>query len=437
MINSPLRQFCEQSFTLHLSEYLADKQKQDKRVNYIIITLVISSLIFMVALSKPIFASTPQTPQIIKTDTVDSIYQQKRFEENIKNKYLKAHINFPTEGIAHIKKTKYINSKPIKINIVEIDTTLNKNLKIKPQVANINKLSSKTTLRKIAEKQGAIVAINGGFFKPQTGVPLGALVIDEKIITGPIYNRAGIAIFDDGEDINFKLENIAFKIKAILNNEEIILDNINQPRMLSTHKLIYTSNWGEYSPIAQKNCLNLLIQNNKAAKISTSPIKLNENDFVIQAPKETIEKFKLNQEVKISFNLQENLKHAKHIIAGGPYLVKDSEIYVDYKTEKLSAIYGKNPRSAIGFNEENLIIVTIDGREESSVGMTLIELARFMKSIGCKQAMNFDGGSSSALYVNGKIVNSAVNKEGIAISNALLISEIKENEEIKVSSVMR
>ena len=46
-----------------------------------------------------------------------------------------------------------------------------------------------------------------------------------------------------------------------------------------------------------------------------------------------------------------------------------------------------------------------------------------MKNIGCDYAMNFDGGSSSALYVDGTIVNSAHNKEGVAVSNALVVSE--------------
>jgi len=55
-----------------------------------------------------------------------------------------------------------------------------------------------------------------------------------------------------------------------------------------------------------------------------------------------------------------------------------------------------------------------------------------MKKLGCEYAMNFDGGSSSALYVDGKIANSAHNKEGIAISNALIVSE--ENS-VQISSL--
>ena len=70
----------------------------------------------------------------------------------------------------------------------------------------------------------------------------------------------------------------------------------------------------------------------------------------------------------------------------------------------------------------------MDGREETSVGMTLKELAVLMKNLGCDYAMNFDGGSSSAMYVKGKVANHAVNKEGIAVSNALTVTEIAPDE---------
>jgi exopolysaccharide biosynthesis protein len=55
--------------------------------------------------------------------------------------------------------------------------------------------------------------------------------------------------------------------------------------------------------------------------------------------------------------------------------------------------------------------------------MTLGELARMMQSFGCVNAMNLDGGGSSVMYVNGKIVNSPAQPGGIPISNALTLSE--------------
>lgn len=420
--------YCGSSLNPYLSRYIAEKKYQDKKLNRILIALFLIFFVIVISLSKPIFAKTENIHNIqIKQE--ETVYLEEDFKRYIRSKYKNATISFPTKGIAHIKKIKFINKKPIKINVVEIDTKLNPNLKIKPQTAT-NKLNSKRTIRKIAQKENATIAINAGFFKPQTGVPLGALMIDRKILTGPIYNRVGIAIFDNKDNIKFKIDNINFDITAYSESQSIKLDNINQPRMLSTYKLLYTPDWGKQSPIAPKNCYNLLIANNDIIKISANPIEFIENSFVIQAPKEIISKLTKNKsKIYIDIKLQKNLQGATHIIGAGPYLVKDSEIYVDAKEQKLQAITGKNPRSAIGFREDGkFIITTIDGREKASVGMTLNELAKFMKEIGCEQAMNFDGGSSSALYVKGKITNSAINKEGIAVSNALIVKEIQKDE---------
>ena len=416
-----------------LAAYINDKSKRDKRVNIIMLIFIIATLLIAFGLTKPIFAKT-DTGQVKVSNSGAEIYIKKNFEENIKNKYAGSYVTFPTEGVAHIKKTKFINSKPIRINIVELNTNINPNLKIKPQIAS-NTLNHKTTVRKIAQKENSILAVNGGFFKPQTGVPLGALMIDGKVLTGPIYNRVGIAIFENDNKTSFKMLNIDFDITAQTPEKEFRVDNINQPRMLSTHVLIYNSDWGKTSPPPPKDGYNLLIRDEIPIAVSQSPVEISENDTVISANKNTILELYKSGKVRIDIKLQDEIKEAKHIIGAGPYLVKNSQIYVDYKAQKLQAISGKNPRSAIGFkNDGTFIIVTVDGREQNSVGMTLYELANLMKSIGCDYAMNFDGGSSSAMYIKGKVVNNAVNKEGIAVSNALIVNEIL-SDNVQISSL--
>ena len=116
-------------------------------------------------------------------------------------------------------------------------------------------------------------------------------------------------------------------------------------------------------------------------------------------------------------------ENVNHIISGGPYFVKDGNVYVDIKDQKLLAIGGRNPRTAIGYTKDNrFIIVTADGREGSSIGMTLTELAQYMQKLGCINAMNLDGGGSTVMYVKGMITNKPPVQGGIALSNALTIS---------------
>ena len=143
---------------------------------------------------------------------------------------------------------------------------------------------------------------------------------------------------------------------------------------------------------------------------------------MIVGPKEKLEKIFKARSVKVDVKTIPNWDNVNHIISGGPYLIKNGEIFIDITEQKLGAIGGKNPRTAIGYTQDgNLIMVAVDGREGASVGMTLRELAGFMQSIGCVNAMNLDGGGSTVMYVNGHVVNMPKVKGGIALSNALTI----------------
>jgi exopolysaccharide biosynthesis protein len=418
----------------YFSAYIKDRLENSVDLrDGVMYALVLFFIILTLNISRPIYATVPEySPPIIKE--VIELYSQSQFENDMIQKYKTKNIYFPADGIAHIKKTKYINSKPIKINIVEISTKANQNLAIKPKTAGY-KLNFKSTVRKMAQRENAVVAINAGYFKPQTGMPLGALIIDGKILTGPIYNRVGIGIFEEDGKLSYSMDKVGIDIKAETKTTSLKIDNINQPRMSQNTVLLYTPDWGTMSPQPPKNGYNLLIKNNTIEKISANPIELSQGSYVVSASKDIISNFaRNNKEVYINTEITGNLKGAKHIIAAGPYLVKNSQIFVDTKTQKFEAIAGKNPRSAIGYtSDNNLIIVTVDGREKASAGMTLNELAVLMKNLGCENAMNLDGGSSSAMFVKNKIVNDAINKEGALVSNTLVIKETEDN--VQISSI--
>ena len=66
----------------------------------------------------------------------------------------------------------------------------------------------------------------------------------------------------------------------------------------------------------------------------------------------------------------------------------------------------KEPRTMVGQKHDGtFVMVVVDGRTTSSLGMTAKEQASFMLSLGCKNAVNLDGGGSSTMYFGGKVVN--------------------------------
>ena len=351
----------------------------------------------------------------IKELTIEE--QATNFNNSVRNRYKNSMIYDVALGVKHIKLTKTINGRPVRINVVEINQKLNPNLQINPQLSS-SRLASKSTITTLARKNNSLVAINGTYFKPQTGVPLGTLMINGKIYTGPIYNRVAMGIFDEGFDMA-RLE-LNAQVKSFKGNLKV--DNINQPRMLSTHVIVYTPEWGSFTPPSPKYGKQIAVENGKIVSIGTQTMPIPHNGYVIVGPDERLSKLYRAKHVDLDIKTIPNWDNVKHIISGGPYLVKNGEVFVDMTEQKLGAIGGKNPRTAIGYTQDgNFIMVAVDGREGASVGLTLKELAWFMKSIGCINAMNLDGGGSTVMYVNGRVVNMPKVQGGIALSNALTI----------------
>lgn len=96
---------------------------------------------------------------------------------------------------------------------------------------------------------------------------------------------------------------------------------------------------------------------------------------------------------------------AVQVLSFGPGLVTYSGIAVT-KDEEVGTAKASNPRTAIGVVDDlHYLFVVSDGRTSESAGLTLYELAEFMKSLGAVTAYNLDGGGSSTMYFNGKVIN--------------------------------
>lgn len=89
----------------------------------------------------------------------------------------------------------------------------------------------------------------------------------------------------------------------------------------------------------------------------------------------------------------------------GPGLIEENEIAVTTDSE-VSAHMSSNPRTAIGMIEKgHYVFVVADGRTSTDAGLSLYQLATFMKELGCSVAYNLDGGGSSTMYYKGEVIN--------------------------------
>ncbi len=95
-------------------------------------------------------------------------------------------------------------------------------------------------------------------------------------------------------------------------------------------------------------------------------------------------------------------------VHGGPVLIHDGKINISVEEEAFfnTPIAGVQPRTAIGYTENNqLIMMVVDGRQQESRGVYLEELAILMKQFDCVEGLNLDGGGSSAMVADTRLLN--------------------------------
>ncbi len=95
-----------------------------------------------------------------------------------------------------------------------------------------------------------------------------------------------------------------------------------------------------------------------------------------------------------------------NVLLAGPLLLKDG---LSYPLSKNAFNDNRHPRTAIALKDNKLILMTIDGRNAKSQGLTLGELEKIFRWYGCQSAMNLDGGGSTTMYIKGQADHGVVN----------------------------
>mgnify|MGYP002552852474 FL=1 len=115
----------------------------------------------------------------------------------------------------------------------------------------------------------------------------------------------------------------------------------------------------------------------------------------------------------ISWNrqIEKQYKGKKGIVlASGPLMLKDGR-YCDWSLCEKDFIRTKHPRSAVALTKDGKILfITVDGRfSKHAGGVSIPELAHLIRILGGKDAINFDGGGSTTLWLSGAPDNGIVN----------------------------
>ncbi|MFB2772832.1 phosphodiester glycosidase family protein [Pelatocladus sp. BLCC-F211] len=287
-------------------------------------------------------------------------------------------------------------------------------LKIRPIITNSNTLEGTAPLIQTAQQQLAVAAINGGYFNRNNRLPLGAIRRDGQWLSSPILNRGAIAWNDSGQFYLGRLTLLENLITA--NNQKLPILTLNSGYVQSGIAR-YTPAWGvNYSPLTDNEII-LTIQKDQitnqlpAGKVGQTnfPIPTDGYLLVLRANAVTNASIlPIGSSVKIDSSTSPGeFSNYPYILGAGPLLIQNRQIVLNGKGEQFSNAFvaQKAIRSGIcRTTTGNLIIAAVHNRA-GGAGPTLAEHAQLMQQIGCVDALNLDGGSSTSLYLGGQLLD--------------------------------
>ena len=291
------------------------------------------------------------------------------------------------------------------------------------------------TPSEIVVKEGALAAINGDFFSFDHGAPIGLTVRDGELLNTPAKARAVFAWGPNESVVGFGTVTATLSTVSGLGP----LDAINQP-IGDNGLVLYTAAQGKASPPEGAIVLALEVPPNAwspntsvtAKVVSVSgepgPILLGSGRALLVATgakRNRLTDVRVDEAVTITLNTPGfDWEKFENVIGGGPFLLKAGKVAVDAAEEGFNATFSaqRHPRTAIGRTADGDVwLVAIDGRQPHSDGATLEEAAIVMRRLGCVDAINLDGGGSTALNVRGLTLNRPSDGRERAVSNGIVI----------------
>ena len=112
-------------------------------------------------------------------------------------------------------------------------------------------------------------------------------------------------------------------------------------------------------------------------------------------------------------------------LGAGPMLLVDGVVR-DHGDKQRRTLH---PRSAIGTRKDGSVVwLTADGRTDKAKGLAHVETAAILQALGCRDALNLDGGGSTTLWLAGRgVVNHPCDNRKYdhagerAVANAVLL----------------
>ena len=291
---------------------------------------------------------------------------------------------------------------------LEIDPR-NPQITIKPITANSTSMRGTNPLITINSESNAVAMINGGFFNRNNQLPLGAIRVDGKWLSGPILNRGAIAWDNRGK---IRIDRLSLEETLITaTGQRFPLTHLNSA-FLTAGCSRYTRDWGSnYHPLTERET-GLVVQGDRVTEklnnlLPQDSIEVPENGYLVICRKTDIS-LNIGETVNLdSVTLPRDFANYPQILGAGPLLLQNGRIVLDGNAEKFSPAFQNQQasRSAIAVSQEGKILLVAIHNRVGGRGATLGELARILLLMSAKDGLNLDGGSSTGIALAGYLLD--------------------------------
>nr|WP_257235976.1 phosphodiester glycosidase family protein [Nostoc sp. 'Peltigera malacea cyanobiont' DB3992] len=309
----------------------------------------------------------------------------------------------------------YVNLGTQRFPVVWLEVNPRKfGLTLKPMWASPDGLAGTAPLIQTAQRYLAVAGINGGYFNRNNKLPLGAIRRDNQWLSGPILNRGAIAWNNSGQ---FYFGRLTLEETLIAANEQRLPILFLNSGYVQSGIARYTSAWGStYTPLTDNEII-LVVQKNQitqqlpGGKVGATAVPIPQDGYLLTLRANVTSaasQLPIGSTVSLSSTTTPaDFSRYPHIIGAGPLLIQNRQVVLDAKSEKFSNAFiaEKAIRSGICTTATGTLMITATHNRVGGYGPNLAEHAQLMQLMGCVDALNLDGGSSTSLYLGGQLLD--------------------------------
>lgn len=281
-----------------------------------------------------------------------------------------------------------------------------------------------------------VAAVNADFFDINaTDAPLAPGVRNGELTQSGSLGRTTVVGFDD--DGTGRILDILFAGKVTAAFGEAPLTSYNSPALPTDGIGVYTSSWGEADRLlpvlGSEDVTEVVVEDGEVVSVAEKPGtgRITDDATVLlgrDAGAEALAGLSAGDRVELEYGPRtaDGSDLPRTAVGGNGMLVVDGEPQ-NWENRPNN---GTAPRTAVGFSADgtDMYVVTVDGRQAHSGGVTLTELALMMADLGAHTALNLDGGGSTTLLARGpgeetpRLVNKPSDGTERTVPNGLVLT---------------